>query len=193
MCWGGAYVCVFGWGEACVCWGGGGGAGICVCIWGVCEWLGEGRLHTVVWFCCQGAPFLLGLGFWRAWSDGGGGTQSAHNNSCCACVCVCCMPLLPSHPSLPRHGLSCPAICSCTCAHCCICVYVCVCSSSCMCIFFTPRPSLPPCVYCHRTLSELPPDSIHSYIISMTRTASDVLSVVLLMRECGMEDPLRGE
>jgi phosphoenolpyruvate carboxylase len=34
---------------------------------------------------------------------------------------------------------------------------------------------------------------VHSYIISMTRTASDVLSVVLLMRECGMEDPLRGE
>ena len=44
-----------------------------------------------------------------------------------------------------------------------------------------------------RTLAELPCDSLHSYIISMTRTASDVLSVVLLMRECGVEDPLRGE
>jgi hypothetical protein len=49
------------------------------------------------------------------------------------------------------------------------------------------------CLLMCRTLAELPSDSIHSYIISMTRTASDVLSVVLLMRECGMEDPLRGE
>eukprot|EP00878_Enallax_costatus_P045035 GHUV01053878.1.p1 GENE.GHUV01053878.1~~GHUV01053878.1.p1 ORF type:complete len:158 (+),score=36.40 GHUV01053878.1:576-1049(+) len=39
-------------------------------------------------------------------------------------------------------------------------------------------------------LADLPSDSLHSYIISMTRTASDVLSVVLLMRECGMADPL---
>jgi hypothetical protein len=44
-----------------------------------------------------------------------------------------------------------------------------------------------------RTLAELPTDSLHSYIISMTRTASDVLSVVLLMRECGMTDLLKGE
>jgi hypothetical protein len=44
-----------------------------------------------------------------------------------------------------------------------------------------------------RVLADLPPDSLHSYIISMTRTASDVLAVVLLMRECGMQDPLKGE
>jgi phosphoenolpyruvate carboxylase len=43
-----------------------------------------------------------------------------------------------------------------------------------------------------RTLAELPTDSLHSYIISMTRTASDVLGVVLLMRECGMTDLLKG-
>ncbi|WIA14756.1 hypothetical protein OEZ85_003241 [Tetradesmus obliquus] len=42
-----------------------------------------------------------------------------------------------------------------------------------------------------RTLAELPTDSLHSYIISMTRTASDVLGVVLLMRECGMTDLLK--
>ena len=44
-----------------------------------------------------------------------------------------------------------------------------------------------------RMLADLPSDSLHSYIISMTRTASDVLTVVLLMRECGMADPLKGE
>lgn len=44
-----------------------------------------------------------------------------------------------------------------------------------------------------RMLADLPSDSLHSYIISMTRTASDVLSVVLLMRECGMADPLEGK
>jgi hypothetical protein len=44
-----------------------------------------------------------------------------------------------------------------------------------------------------RVLSELPGDSLHSYIISMARTASDVLAVVLLMREAGMRELLRGE
>jgi hypothetical protein len=48
-------------------------------------------------------------------------------------------------------------------------------------------------LFAGRTLAELPTDSLHSYIISMTRTASDVLSVVLLMRECGMTELLKGE
>ncbi len=40
-------------------------------------------------------------------------------------------------------------------------------------------------------LSELPADSLGAYIISMARTASDVLTVVLLQRECGVQSPVR--
>jgi phosphoenolpyruvate carboxylase len=40
-------------------------------------------------------------------------------------------------------------------------------------------------------LSELPPNSLGAYVISMARTASDVLAVVLLQRECGVTAPLR--
>lgn len=84
----------------------------------------------------------------------------------------------------------------------------CVCRASVVCVHtynnisqhdttFTRQPTATPHPTNHktkqnRTLSELPSDSLHSYIISMTRTASDVLGVVLLMREAGMEDPLRG-
>jgi len=42
-----------------------------------------------------------------------------------------------------------------------------------------------------RVLSELPADSLGAYIISMARTASDVLAVVMLQRECGVKEPLR--
>lgn len=42
-----------------------------------------------------------------------------------------------------------------------------------------------------RCLAELPHDSLGAYIISMARTASDVLAVVLLQRECGMKESLR--
>ena len=42
-----------------------------------------------------------------------------------------------------------------------------------------------------RMLSELPPDSMGAYIISMAHTASDVLTVVLLQKECGVYPPLR--
>ncbi len=34
-------------------------------------------------------------------------------------------------------------------------------------------------------------DSLGAYIISMARTASDVLAVVLLQRECGIKETLR--
>lgn len=40
-------------------------------------------------------------------------------------------------------------------------------------------------------LSELPADSLGAYVISMARTASDVLAVVLLQRECGVKQILR--
>lgn len=36
-----------------------------------------------------------------------------------------------------------------------------------------------------RMLSQLPNDSLGAYIISMSHTASDVLAVVLLQKECG--------
>lgn len=36
-----------------------------------------------------------------------------------------------------------------------------------------------------RMLSQLPTDSLGAYIISMAHTASDVLAVVLLQKECG--------
>lgn len=102
------------------------------------------------------------------------------------CVCVWVLYTLAFVPSLSSRTLS--ELPSNLLMHMCtllrVCVHPLVCVSSC------PPPSL---LVFPRTLSELPPDSIHSYIISMTRTASDVLSVVLLMRECGMEDPLRGE
>jgi phosphoenolpyruvate carboxylase len=42
-----------------------------------------------------------------------------------------------------------------------------------------------------RVLAELPSDSLGAYVISMARTASDVLAVVLLQRECGVKDILR--
>ena len=59
------------------------------------------------------------------------------------------------------------------------------------------RPLLPPTlpmsaevadvIGCFRMLAELPPDSLGAYIISMAHTASDVLAVTLLQRECGGE------
>ncbi|GFR48761.1 hypothetical protein Agub_g10581 [Astrephomene gubernaculifera] len=42
-----------------------------------------------------------------------------------------------------------------------------------------------------RMLSELPADSLGAYIISMAKTASDVLAVVLLQRETGVRPALR--
>jgi Phosphoenolpyruvate carboxylase len=42
-----------------------------------------------------------------------------------------------------------------------------------------------------RMLAELPPDSLGAYVISMARSASDVLAVVLLQRECGVKVCLR--
>eukprot|EP00884_Botryococcus_braunii_P020823 jgi/Botrbrau1/7424/Bobra.0112s0023.1 len=41
-----------------------------------------------------------------------------------------------------------------------------------------------------RMLAELPRDSLGSYVISMAHTASDVLAVILLQRECGVTDIL---
>ena len=38
-----------------------------------------------------------------------------------------------------------------------------------------------------RMLAELPQDSLGAYVISMARSASDVLAVVLLQRECGVK------
>ncbi|MGB5812930.1 MAG: phosphoenolpyruvate carboxylase [Polyangiales bacterium] len=42
-----------------------------------------------------------------------------------------------------------------------------------------------------RVLSEVPSDSLGAYVISMTRSASDVLAVELLQKEAGMARPLR--
>eukprot|EP00877_Chromochloris_zofingiensis_P014491 jgi/Chrzof1/9296/UNPLg00263.t1_PEPC1[v5.2] len=42
-----------------------------------------------------------------------------------------------------------------------------------------------------RALAEIPHDSLGAYVISMARTASDVLAVVLMMRECGVRDYMR--
>lgn len=63
------------------------------------------------------------------------------------------------------------------------------------------RPLLPPTlpmtdevadvINTFRMLAELPPDSLGAYIISMAHTASDVLAVVLLQKECGVEPYLR--
>jgi phosphoenolpyruvate carboxylase len=36
-------------------------------------------------------------------------------------------------------------------------------------------------------LAQLPNDSLGAYIISMSHTASDVLAVVLMQKECGSE------
>jgi hypothetical protein len=57
------------------------------------------------------------------------------------------------------------------------------------------RPLLPPAlpmtpevadvINTFRMLARLPPDSLGAYIISMAHTASDVLAVVLLQKECG--------
>ena len=41
-----------------------------------------------------------------------------------------------------------------------------------------------------RVLGRLPRDSFGKYVISMAHTASDVLAVLLLQRECGVADPL---
>ena len=38
-----------------------------------------------------------------------------------------------------------------------------------------------------RMLAQLPRDSMGAYVISMSHTASDVLAVVLLQKECGGE------
>jgi phosphoenolpyruvate carboxylase len=63
------------------------------------------------------------------------------------------------------------------------------------------RPLLPPdlpmsaevedVVGTFRMLSQLPSDSMGAYIISMSHTASDVLAVVLLQKECGVKRMLR--
>jgi phosphoenolpyruvate carboxylase len=63
------------------------------------------------------------------------------------------------------------------------------------------RPLLPPTlpmtgevadvINTFRMLAELPPDSLGAYIISMAHTASDVLAVVLLQKECGVVPYLR--
>ncbi|KAL4538926.1 hypothetical protein Ndes2526B_g02798 [Nannochloris sp. 'desiccata'] len=63
------------------------------------------------------------------------------------------------------------------------------------------RPLLPPTmpmsddvaevVRTFRMLAELPTDSLGAYIISMAHTASDVLAVELLQKECGIEHTLR--
>lgn len=63
------------------------------------------------------------------------------------------------------------------------------------------RPLLPPTlpmseevadvINTFRMLAELPNDSLGAYIISMAHTASDVLAVVLLQKECGVEPYLR--
>jgi phosphoenolpyruvate carboxylase len=37
-----------------------------------------------------------------------------------------------------------------------------------------------------RIIAELPADSMGAYVISMARSASDVLAVTLLQRECGV-------
>ena len=37
-------------------------------------------------------------------------------------------------------------------------------------------------------LSELPANSLGAYVISMAKTASDVLAVMLLQRECGVRE-----
>ncbi|KAI8473664.1 MAG: PEPCase 1 [Monoraphidium minutum] len=42
-----------------------------------------------------------------------------------------------------------------------------------------------------RMLSDLPSNSLGAYVISMAKTASDVLAVVLLQRECGVRQSLR--
>lgn len=42
-----------------------------------------------------------------------------------------------------------------------------------------------------RTIAQLPGDSLGAYVISMARSASDVLAVVLLQRECGVSETLR--
>lgn len=63
------------------------------------------------------------------------------------------------------------------------------------------RPLLPPTmpmsdevadvINTFRMLAELPHDSMGAYIISMAHTASDVLAVVLLQKECGVDPFLR--
>lgn len=44
-----------------------------------------------------------------------------------------------------------------------------------------------------RIIAELPADSMGAYVISMARSASDVLAVVLLQRECGVTVSNPGE
>ena len=40
-------------------------------------------------------------------------------------------------------------------------------------------------------IAEIPEDSLSAYVISMTKTASDVLAVRLLQKEAGVEKPMR--
>ncbi|GIL79818.1 hypothetical protein Vretifemale_9097 [Volvox reticuliferus] len=53
------------------------------------------------------------------------------------------------------------------------------------------NPDVKEVVATFRMLSELPHDSLGAYIISMAKTASDVLAVVLLQRETGVRPALR--
>ncbi len=65
------------------------------------------------------------------------------------------------------------------------------------------RPLLPPTlpasaevedvIGTYRMLAELPPRSMSAYVISMAHTASDVLAVVLLQKECGGERGMQRE
>lgn len=52
-------------------------------------------------------------------------------------------------------------------------------------------PEVADCINTFRMLAELPTDSLGAYVISMARSASDVLAVVLLQRECGVREYLR--
>ncbi|WDE97243.1 phosphoenolpyruvate carboxylase [Lentisphaera profundi] len=42
-----------------------------------------------------------------------------------------------------------------------------------------------------KTIAQQPPEALGAYVISMARTASDVLAVHLLQKECGVQNPLR--
>lgn len=53
-----------------------------------------------------------------------------------------------------------------------------------------PRAQVEDVVGTFRMLAQLPSDSMGAYIISMSHTASDVLAVVLLQKECGGERSL---
>ncbi|KAG1677399.1 hypothetical protein FOA52_010779 [Chlamydomonas sp. UWO 241] len=55
----------------------------------------------------------------------------------------------------------------------------------------TMTPEVQEVINTFRVLAEIPHDSLGAYVISMARTASDVLCVVLLQRECGIKQLLR--